>query len=148
MQTVMQAIKLARWTLLLSNTRRLACYVKHRISQMNFSTLWHLMVFLQSACFFLCKTSNRSDKLFYPLTFDDSFAINLVWEMIIDIDYIFNVWFTCLICLMCRLHNNSDFKAIGRQSLISMMMMRFIHLIWCWYNEVDRKRAHSSGKED
>ena len=57
-----------------------------------------------------------------------------------------NIWSIRLIGLIYRHHSNSGFKAIKGQGPIGMIMMRLIYIIW--WNEVDRRRAHSDSKED
>ena len=122
-------------------------YASYQINQINSSTLWYL-----TACL-LCKTPNRSDRLFYPLILNGSFAISKR----LGSDYrhglyttkiLVNIWSIRLVSLIYRYHSDSCFKVIGGQGSIFMIMMRLTRIVWCWCNEIDKRKAYSGGKED
>ena len=130
------------------------CCASYQIGKINSSTLWHLTAYL------LYKILNKSYRLFYPLTLDNSFTIsqNLDGDHkygLYTTKVLADVWSTCLVGLICRYHSNSYFKTIGRQDPVDMMMgltctsSSMILMQWgCSNNDVVQKRAYSDGEKN
>ena len=109
--------------------------------------LWHFYDLLN------CKTSNKSDGLFYLLTLDGSTICN---QLGLGGDYKYGlyatkildgIWSTRLVELICRHHSHSFFNAIGGQSFMGMRMTRLTCIVWCQSNETGWRKTYDSGEE-